>query len=197
MEIVDCVESSRSYWFNGDYGFVLKGARKTDFKPMKGQLGFFEVSSAPQRRSHPPKTRLRPPASADFVAYHSTDLMGYEYGPSKGPFQFGSRKSPTFLEKSIGSNVWAITGTRDEKGKLIYSLAAVYTPDQVKANKSYNLIRGKHGHIFKKPILLNGRPWFQALLREQNRFSFGFNRIRSQRAVAGLRRALGRDGTGG
>jgi hypothetical protein len=44
VEIVDCVTSSRSYWFRGKYGFVLKDARKTWFKPMKGRLGFFEVS---------------------------------------------------------------------------------------------------------------------------------------------------------
>jgi hypothetical protein len=44
VEIVDCVTSSRSSWFiDKYYGFVLKNARKTRFKPMKGRLGFFEV----------------------------------------------------------------------------------------------------------------------------------------------------------
>jgi hypothetical protein len=42
VEIVDCVDRSRSFWFSGPYGFVLKNARKTRFKPMKGKLGFFE-----------------------------------------------------------------------------------------------------------------------------------------------------------
>jgi hypothetical protein len=42
-EIVDCVTKSRSYWFGGEYGFVLKNARRTAFKPMKGKLGFFAV----------------------------------------------------------------------------------------------------------------------------------------------------------
>lgn len=45
VEIVDCVTKSRSYWFGGDYGFVLKSARRTRFKPMKGMLGFFEVKN--------------------------------------------------------------------------------------------------------------------------------------------------------
>ena len=36
VEIVDCVTASRSCWFSGEYGFVLKNARKTPFKPMKG-----------------------------------------------------------------------------------------------------------------------------------------------------------------
>ena len=43
VEIVDCVDRSRSFWFSGPYGFVLKNARKTRFKPMKGKLGFFEA----------------------------------------------------------------------------------------------------------------------------------------------------------
>jgi hypothetical protein len=43
VEIVDCVTKSRSYWFGGEYGFVLNNARRTAFKPMKGRLGFFEV----------------------------------------------------------------------------------------------------------------------------------------------------------
>jgi hypothetical protein len=43
-EIVACVNRSRSFWFSGPYGFVLKNARRARFKPMKGRLGFFEVS---------------------------------------------------------------------------------------------------------------------------------------------------------
>ena len=45
VEVVDCVTKSRSYWFGGDYGFVLTNARRTRFKPMKGKLGFFEVNT--------------------------------------------------------------------------------------------------------------------------------------------------------
>ena len=43
VEVVDCVTRSRSYWFGGNYGFVLEAARLTRFKPMKGKLGLFEV----------------------------------------------------------------------------------------------------------------------------------------------------------
>src|SRR3569623_241637 len=41
--IIDCVSSSRSPWFMGDYGFVLRDARPVPFILMRGQLGFFEV----------------------------------------------------------------------------------------------------------------------------------------------------------
>lgn len=44
VEIVNCVTKSRSYWFGGDYGFVLKDARRSRFRAMKGRLGFFEVA---------------------------------------------------------------------------------------------------------------------------------------------------------
>lgn len=50
VEIVDCVTKSRSYWFGGDYGFVLKNARCAQFKPMKGKLGFFEVKKRTSNR---------------------------------------------------------------------------------------------------------------------------------------------------
>jgi hypothetical protein len=43
VEIVDCVGSSRFYWFTSPYGFVLRNARTTKFRPMKGRLGFIEV----------------------------------------------------------------------------------------------------------------------------------------------------------
>jgi len=38
----DCVGSSDSPWFFGDYGFALESANALPFTPYKGQLGFFE-----------------------------------------------------------------------------------------------------------------------------------------------------------
>ena len=43
VEIVDCVTKSKSFWFQGKYGFVLKDARTCRLRPMPGKLGFFEV----------------------------------------------------------------------------------------------------------------------------------------------------------
>jgi hypothetical protein len=42
-EITDCVEASRSDWFVGPYGFVMRNARPLPFRPCKGALGFFQV----------------------------------------------------------------------------------------------------------------------------------------------------------
>ena len=54
VDIVDCVASSRSYWFGGEYGFVLKNARRTRFRPMKGKLGFFNIGPKSGSRSKKP-----------------------------------------------------------------------------------------------------------------------------------------------
>lgn len=43
VEIVDCVNASRSPWFFGPYGFVLRDPQPLPFRPYRGQLGFFEV----------------------------------------------------------------------------------------------------------------------------------------------------------
>lgn len=41
--IVDRVKHSDAPWFYGPYGFVLRDGRPLPFRPIKGQLGFFEV----------------------------------------------------------------------------------------------------------------------------------------------------------
>ena len=46
MDIVDCVSSSESPWFMGDFGFVLANVRPLPFTPLNGSLGFFEVPDA-------------------------------------------------------------------------------------------------------------------------------------------------------
>lgn len=44
VEIVDCVVTSASPWFFGPWGFVLRDPRPLPFVPLRGQLGFFDVS---------------------------------------------------------------------------------------------------------------------------------------------------------
>lgn len=43
VEIVDCVAESKSPWFFGPYGFVLRNPIPMPFSPLRGQLGFFDV----------------------------------------------------------------------------------------------------------------------------------------------------------
>lgn len=41
--LVNCVAESDSPWFFGPYGFVLAGAHRVEFVPVRGQLRFFDV----------------------------------------------------------------------------------------------------------------------------------------------------------
>lgn len=41
--VVDCVDSSDSPWFAGDYGILLRDVVRLPFHPCKGRLGLFEV----------------------------------------------------------------------------------------------------------------------------------------------------------
>ena len=46
VEIMDCVQSSESPWFMGEFGMVLRDPKPLPFTPWKGQLGFFEVADS-------------------------------------------------------------------------------------------------------------------------------------------------------
>jgi hypothetical protein len=41
--IVGCVKDSRSRWFAGPYGLLIRDAEMIDFIPCRGKLGFFPV----------------------------------------------------------------------------------------------------------------------------------------------------------
>jgi hypothetical protein len=43
VEIIDCVMQSKSPWFAGPYGFVLRNPVTLPFRPYKGHLKFFEA----------------------------------------------------------------------------------------------------------------------------------------------------------
>lgn len=42
VQLDDCVERSRSKWFEGDVGWVLSKPKKLPFIPLKGRLGIFD-----------------------------------------------------------------------------------------------------------------------------------------------------------
>lgn len=43
VEIINCVSCSKSRWFCGEWGFVLRDPQVLRFVPWKGRLGFFDV----------------------------------------------------------------------------------------------------------------------------------------------------------
>ena len=44
-DLTDCVWESCSWWFNGEFGFVLENSKPLPFQPCRGMLKFFEVSN--------------------------------------------------------------------------------------------------------------------------------------------------------
>ncbi|NMY32875.1 ASCH domain-containing protein [Pseudomonas sp. WS 5412] len=43
VELVDSLDTSRSPWYMGQKGFLLRDPKSLPFTPYKGRLGFFEV----------------------------------------------------------------------------------------------------------------------------------------------------------
>jgi hypothetical protein len=41
VDLIDCVESHKSKWFNGPFGWVLANPRRLKFRLCKGALGLF------------------------------------------------------------------------------------------------------------------------------------------------------------
>jgi hypothetical protein len=50
VELVDCVTESKSPWFGGEYGFVLKNQRPVKPIPCVGALGFWNLPPGIERK---------------------------------------------------------------------------------------------------------------------------------------------------
>ena len=128
---------------------------------------------------------------SDYIAYHSSELMGQEYWPTEH-FHFFSRKAESFLRRAIVCRVWVIVSVR-VSSRMTYRLAGVFTPSEVRAEGEGFGIIGT-GTPFRPPFEVTTLPWFADLLKEQNKFSYGFNPIRSENTVAELTKMLERYG---
>lgn len=127
----------------------------------------------------------------DFIAYHSAEKMGYEYEHRPGKtFSFLSNKPRKLLEGAIGHRVWVITSSRGPDRRMIYRLAGFYMPSEVVDDEGCYVIRGERGIHLAEPVEVSFLPWFLRLFKEQNRFSYGFSRIRDGRIVDELQRVL-------
>lgn len=127
-------------------------------------------------------------ALGNYIAYHSSEVMGREYGPPAERFHFYSQKAESFLRQAIGRRVWVIASTRSGS-RTSYRLAGMFTPSTVRPENDGFGILG-NGVPFRPPLEVTTLPWFAELLREQNRFSYGFNRIRNAKIVAEMHRLL-------
>ena len=121
-----------------------------------------------------------------FIAYHSAQRMGYDYG-SPGALTFLSKKLG-LLKKAIGNTVWVIQGTPDGK-KTAYTLCGAYVADSIapeSPSSNVYVIRGSQGIDFVPPVPLNQLSWFPSLLKSQSNFSLGFNRLSDESVILAL-----------
>ena len=99
-----------------------------------------------------------------------------------------SRKPESLLRAAIGSRVWVISSTK-KSGHTVYRFEGMFTPSEVRREGDHFLISGSGTPCPARPDLTT-RSWFGDLLREQNNFSFGFNRIKNEGSVVEMQRLL-------
>lgn len=132
-----------------------------------------------------------------YIAYNKVKEWG-DYSVSVDDTEFGhySGHHKSKLEKMIGQTVWVISGEK-VNGSMVYKLCSTYVPTQIEDDEAENPDTGEmeftglrcvigHGFAFVPPIEVNGFQWFAELFKEQNKFSFGLNQIKSQSVIQSL-----------
>ena len=124
-----------------------------------------------------------------FVAYHNSDKRG----PFKRPLRDGQSRvwdaAKRFREETIvGNRLWAIKGSASPKRYRLLGSGAVsrLQPDHGAGLKDYRV----DAHF--KPIDVTDLSSFKRLREEQRSFSYGLNKIKDRRAIAGLKALLGK-----
>jgi hypothetical protein len=122
-----------------------------------------------------------------YIAYHSVHVMGRDYTPAT-EFSFYTRKPEGLVFAAVGATAWVIVGKR-VSGHMQYLLAGAYEPRDVADEAGVWVIKGR-GTPLDPRLDVTNLPWFAILKREQNNFSFGFNRIQDQDVIGALTRLI-------
>lgn len=121
----------------------------------------------------------------NFIAYHKVA----EWGPYKPDgiteFQHYSGHPRSKLEKTIGQNVWVVSGTKIS-AKTTYKLCAIYQPTHIEESNEGGFLVIGNGTEFNPQIELTNLPWLKDLLKEQRNFSYGLNKIHNIHIIEGL-----------
>lgn len=123
-----------------------------------------------------------------YVAYNKVEEWGpvVETGPE---FTHWTAKRTSDVEKTLGQNVWVISGERAGV-KVTYKLCHVFSPESVVHSGGGHIIRGK-GTGFVPHADVTREEWFGKLLDEQNQFSLGLNEIKDRSIIGALLTFLG------
>lgn len=118
-----------------------------------------------------------------YIAYHKVEEYG-EYRVGGTDFGHYSRHPVSKLKKMIGETVWVVSGERI-LGKMVYKLCSVYIPNNLEEDE-YGVALIGTGYGFVPHVELSSFTWLSELLKEQNKFSYGLNQIKSQTIITGL-----------
>jgi hypothetical protein len=123
-----------------------------------------------------------------YIAYHSVKVMGGDLELDTEEISFFSRKSESFLEKALDDFALVIVGMPDKKGKIRYFAEAVFEIAKLdyEAGDIFKISGPKIGDFYDEAqggaYDCTEEEWFIRLKKEQNNFSFGFNRIKDNTA---------------
>ncbi|CAM3347440.1 hypothetical protein [Polaromonas hydrogenivorans] len=122
----------------------------------------------------------------DYVVYHKAEKMGYP-ALNINNLAIYTKKS---TDGKKGCRIWLIAG---EGSPRKYYLRASFLISNVKpSNKPefISMITGTDGQLFDPMPLLNDEKWMPNFVKEQGNFAFGFNQIKNDKAIKGLRQIL-------
>ena len=123
-----------------------------------------------------------------YIAFHKVE----EWGPvdETGPeFTHWTPKPMTYLEKTLGQNLWVISGERTGN-KLTYKLCHVLKPEKIRRSGAGYMIRG-NGTGFAPHVDVTEQDWFNTLLDEQNGLTLGVNEIKDGSVIDALLSFMG------
>jgi HNH endonuclease len=118
-----------------------------------------------------------------YIAYRKVE----EWGPidEAGPeFTHWTAKRRTDLEKTLGQNIWVISGERIA-GRMSYKLCHVFRPEKIIRSGGGHVIRG-NGTTFVPHADVTGQNWLGKWLDEQKGFSYGLNEIKDASVIDAL-----------
>jgi hypothetical protein len=118
-----------------------------------------------------------------YIAYRTVE----EWGPieERGPeFTHWTPKRMNYLEKTLGQNIWVISGQR-AGGKMTYELCHLFRPEKITHSGGGYILRGQGTGIVPHADVTD-QIWFGKLLDEQDGFSKGLNEIKDGSIVDAL-----------
>jgi len=121
-----------------------------------------------------------------YIAYHSTEGMGYELQMSDQGAAFLSNKGLRHLHNVLGNKVWIITGTKGASRSKDYCLVGYYIPSEVGESTNSNFdwsISGEEVHIIEPPVYLNDKKWFPHCSDRKARSRLGLLRSATHRSL--------------